>query len=89
MDVGQLERIKICHDNTGVGPGWFLDWVEVRVVGEAEGVWYFPCGAWLDAGEEEGGIERELAVGSAVEQESKDKGLASEGTHCVVLTPYG
>ncbi|XP_059165230.1 lipoxygenase homology domain-containing protein 1-like isoform X3 [Physella acuta] len=28
-DVGQVTSIEIGHDNSGIGPGWFLDSVEV------------------------------------------------------------
>ena len=30
MDVGKVDQIKIWHDNSGVGPGWFLDSVVIR-----------------------------------------------------------
>lgn len=31
VDLGELTKIRIGHDNRGVGPGWFLDKVSVRL----------------------------------------------------------
>ena len=30
IDVGKIEHIRIWHDNSGAGPGWFLDSVLIR-----------------------------------------------------------
>ena len=30
--LGRLERIRIGHDNSGFGPGWFLDKVSALTV---------------------------------------------------------
>ena len=30
IDVGEINRIKIWHDNSGAGPGWFLETVVIR-----------------------------------------------------------
>lgn len=29
IDLGQLIKVRIGHDNRGAGPGWFLDKVSI------------------------------------------------------------
>ncbi|KAG1672531.1 hypothetical protein FOA52_002840, partial [Chlamydomonas sp. UWO 241] len=59
--LGALKSVKIGHDNSGLGPGWHLDHVEVvdNATGEE---FYFPCDMWFDKGEGDRLIERTLAV---------------------------
>lgn len=59
-------RLQIWHDNSGVGPGWFLDKVVIKS-GKGE-EWYFPCGKWLADDEDDKLIRREIAA------EKKDVG---------------
>lgn len=48
------------HDGSGFGSGWFLD--NIVVADEKAGKqWVFNCGRWLDKGEDDGAIVRELA----------------------------
>jgi len=57
--VGDLTKIKIGHDDSGWGSGWFLD----KVVIESSALgkkWEFLCGRWLDEDEDDGALEREL-----------------------------
>lgn len=61
-----LFRITIQHDNSGVGPGWFLDKVKIES-GKGE-AWYFPCGRWLAKDEDDNQISREIA---AVKEDSQ------------------
>jgi hypothetical protein len=50
VDLGALEKIHIGHDNSGAGPGWFLDRVVVQ--NPADGSEFvFPCERWLDKSE--------------------------------------
>ena len=58
-DIGELRKIKIGHDGSGVGSGWHLEKVMIDApkLGKK---WVFPCGRWLDKGEDDGKIEREL-----------------------------
>ncbi|XP_058024091.1 lipoxygenase homology domain-containing protein 1 [Ahaetulla prasina] len=59
VDLGDLKKIKIGHDNTGHSEGWFLDWVEVDA--SCLGLCLkFPCGRWLDKSEDDGATERVL-----------------------------
>ncbi|XP_062409544.1 lipoxygenase homology domain-containing protein 1-like [Sardina pilchardus] len=59
VDLGKLKRLRIGHDNSGGSPGWFLDWVEIDAPSLGERL-VFPCGLWLDRGEEDGAIQRDL-----------------------------
>lgn len=44
---------------TGGSSGWFLDWVEVDAPSQGQRL-RFPCGRWLDRGEDDGAIVRDL-----------------------------
>ena len=58
-DIGILQKIRIRHNNTGVGAGWMLD--HVRIVDEASGAEsVFPCGRWLADDEDDNQITRDL-----------------------------
>ncbi|KAL7853335.1 hypothetical protein AOLI_G00201790 [Acnodon oligacanthus] len=59
VDLGRLKRIRIGHDNAGGSPGWFLDWVEIDAPSLGQRL-HFPCGRWLDKGEDDGAIVRDL-----------------------------
>ncbi|XP_016325596.1 lipoxygenase homology domain-containing protein 1-like [Sinocyclocheilus anshuiensis] len=59
VDIGKLKRIRIGHDNAGVSPGWFLDWVEIDAPSLGQ-LLRFPCGRWLDKGKDDGAIDRDL-----------------------------
>lgn len=55
----QIKRIKIGHDGSGVGAGWFLD--EVRILIPSRGEQYvFACHRWLAVDEEDHQLEVEL-----------------------------
>ncbi|XP_033751254.1 lipoxygenase homology domain-containing protein 1-like isoform X2 [Pecten maximus] len=59
--LGRLERIRIGHDNSGFGPGWFLDKVIVDDV-DNNIVYEFPCNRWLAMDEDDGMTSRDLIV---------------------------
>uniref|UniRef100_A0A669B819 Lipoxygenase homology PLAT domains 1 n=1 Tax=Oreochromis niloticus TaxID=8128 RepID=A0A669B819_ORENI len=60
VDLGPLKKLRIGHDNNGGGSaGWFLDWVEIDAPSLGQKL-HFPCGRWLDRGEDDGAIIREL-----------------------------
>lgn len=57
-----------------MGPGWYLEWVEVcECGGGGERRWRFPCMGWLAVGEGEGVIERQLMVDREGRGEREDK----------------
>nr|XP_009664467.1 PREDICTED: lipoxygenase homology domain-containing protein 1 [Struthio camelus australis] len=57
VDIGDLKKIKIGHDNKGSSTGWFLEWVEIDAPSLGRCL-KFPCGRWLDKSEDDGAIER-------------------------------
>ncbi|CAJ1070168.1 lipoxygenase homology domain-containing protein 1-like [Xyrichtys novacula] len=60
VDIGLLRKLRIGHDNCGGGSaGWFLDWVEIDAPSLGQKL-RFPCGRWLDKGEDDGAIIRDL-----------------------------
>ncbi|KAG7499250.1 lipoxygenase-likey domain-containing protein 1 isoform X1 [Solea senegalensis] len=60
VELGQLKKLRIGHDNCGGGTaGWFLDWVEIDAPSMGQKL-RFPCGRWLDKGEDDGAIIRDL-----------------------------
>ena len=60
--LGKLKKIRIEHDNTGFGPGWFLDRVTMADTNNPEKVCYFNCGQWLARDEGDGEIKRDIAA---------------------------
>jgi hypothetical protein len=61
VDLGNVQKIRIGHDNTGFGPGWFLEKVVVTN-DTTKQQWFFLCGKWFDEKEEDGQIEREISA---------------------------
>ncbi|XP_061658036.1 lipoxygenase homology domain-containing protein 1-like [Syngnathoides biaculeatus] len=59
VDIGPLKKLRIGHDNRGGSAGWFLDWVEIDAPSLGQKL-RFPCGRWLDKGEDDGAISRDL-----------------------------
>ncbi|KAF3701896.1 Lipoxygenase -like proteiny domain-containing protein 1 [Channa argus] len=60
VDIGPLKKLRIGHDNCGGGSaGWFLDWVDIDASSLGQKL-RFPCGRWLDKGEDDGAIIRDL-----------------------------
>ncbi|KAK1884574.1 Lipoxygenase like domain containing protein 1, partial [Dissostichus eleginoides] len=60
VDIGPLKKLRVGHDNRGGGSaGWFLDWVEIDAPSLGQKL-RFPCGRWLDKGEDDGAIIRDL-----------------------------
>ncbi|GIL93966.1 hypothetical protein Vretimale_245 [Volvox reticuliferus] len=58
-DLGGLREMLIGHDNTGIGPGWHLEQVEVTDPATNQ-TWFFDCNQWLDTKEGDGRTERLL-----------------------------
>lgn len=59
LDLGDLQRVKVEHDNTGQAPGWYLECVEITNTAN----WVttiFVCGKWMDKTKADGKIERVL-----------------------------
>jgi hypothetical protein len=58
-DLGKLEKLKIWHDNAGMGAAWHLDKVEVVHTNKNER-FMFPCEQWFSASEGDGQVCRDL-----------------------------
>ncbi|XP_050769305.1 lipoxygenase homology domain-containing protein 1 [Gymnogyps californianus] len=59
IDLGELKKLRIRHDNSGASPSWFLERVEIVDPKEST-TYYFPCQRWLAVEEDDGQIVREL-----------------------------
>ncbi|XP_037228557.1 lipoxygenase homology domain-containing protein 1-like [Falco rusticolus] len=62
-NVGQIRKIRIEHDNTGLNAGWFLDRVIVTDMNRPHLRFYFPCNNWLSKEDGDGLYVRDL-IGS-------------------------
>ena len=63
VDLGEIQKIRIGHDNKGIGPGWFLETVKITNLTTNQ-VYFFPSGHWFAKDEEDGKIVREIAAHS-------------------------
>lgn len=61
IDLGQVFKIRVRHDNSLVGAAWYLDQVEVLEV-ETEEVYMFLCERWLSTKKEDKCIDRTFFV---------------------------
>lgn len=61
VDLGQVFKIHIRHDNSMMGADWYLDQVEVLDL-ETEEVYMFLCERWLSTKKEDRRIERNFFV---------------------------
>jgi hypothetical protein len=62
LDVGEICHIVIGHDNTGNGPSWHLQQVEIRCENQGGGnkLTVFPCNEWFEQGDGDGQTKRSL-----------------------------
>ena len=60
VDLQDISSVIVSHDGKGSGSGWFLEHVVIKEVSSENMV--FPCGRWLDQGEDDGKTERELRL---------------------------
>ena len=61
-ELGDIGKIRIRHDNSGLFSGWYLEDVTVTRTGGGteEKKWYFICDQWLDQKEGDGLMDRTL-----------------------------
>lgn len=58
-ELGDIQRLRVSYDDTGLNPAWFLD--RIAVHNETTGAsWTFPCRRWLARHRDDGEIERVL-----------------------------
>eukprot|EP00794_Sanderia_malayensis_P013984 gene13984-15442_t len=73
-DLGNLRKVDVRHDNTGLGPAWFLDKVTVRDHGGNR--YIFDCGQWLLKRSGEENLQVELGLSEQnLDQLSSYKGI--------------
>ncbi|PAA87710.1 hypothetical protein BOX15_Mlig005461g1 [Macrostomum lignano] len=77
-----IEKIRIGHDDEGIGSGWHLEKVEIRrfTAGNSSITYVFPCNRWLARDEEDREIVRELVPQKVIEEDDRmgGKGKARE-----------
>lgn len=61
VDLGEVFKICIRHDNSMLSPDWYLDQVEV-VDTDTDEVFLFQCERWLSCKKEDKRIERVFYV---------------------------
>jgi len=61
VELGNLFKVKLRHDNSNFSPSWFVDRVEIRDL-ETDKLYPFVCERWLSKKKEEGKIQRTLYV---------------------------
>ena len=78
--LGDLEYLRVCHDNTGrlTAADWFLKFIIVHDLQTREKN-YFICNKWLSLDKEDGSINRLLSV-SLNSQKSQFKYLFEKQT---------
>ena len=59
VDLGELEKIKIGHDNSAAGSAWYLEKVEIFNP-NTQRTYLFNCQNWMAKNEGDGKITREL-----------------------------
>jgi len=59
-DVGEIRHVVIGHDNSGSGPSWHLQQVEVRGENQGNKLYVFPCNEWFEAEHGDGCTTRTL-----------------------------
>ncbi|MEQ2162909.1 hypothetical protein GOODEAATRI_024831 [Goodea atripinnis] len=60
LSLGDLSKVRVWHDNTGIAPGWHLEHIDVKDE-FMDKTFRFPCDRWLSKKDDDGQIMRELA----------------------------
>ncbi|KAF6771615.1 hypothetical protein AHF37_10023 [Paragonimus kellicotti] len=67
VDLRKLKKIRIGHNSTHPGTGWFLSKVIIEKAEDCSVKAIFDCHRWFDVGEDDGMIVRELVESSLAE----------------------
>ncbi|XP_071964229.1 uncharacterized protein [Antedon mediterranea] len=70
IDVFELQAVTVMkptkvivgHDGKGAGTGWYLHKVVIRESSDSKTEFIFTCNRWLDEGQDDNAIERELEL---------------------------
>lgn len=87
VDLGQVFKIKIRHDNSMMHADWYLDQVEV-VDEDSEEVFLFLCERWLSRKREDRLIERVFYVKVNKTKRTRGKNLQKTLESCCFLQGY-
>ncbi|CAF3703956.1 unnamed protein product, partial [Rotaria sordida] len=71
VSLKQLRKIRIGHDGSNPGAGWFLDKVVVRPEDQRYESATFECNRWLATDEDDGQLVRELTLKTAAQHLDK------------------
>nr|XP_006822225.1 PREDICTED: polycystin-1-like [Saccoglossus kowalevskii] len=63
INLGDIKKIRIWHDNTGLHPCWYLSRVVIRDM-QTNKKYYFLCEQWLTLTGQEGVVKKELTLAS-------------------------
>ena len=59
VDLGDIAKVTIGHDNSGFGPDWFCENISIEY--EATGKeWHFPCGRWFSDSQDDKLLIRDI-----------------------------
>jgi Ca2+-binding RTX toxin-like protein len=78
VDLGEIKQIRVRHDNSGSGPGWFLNYVTVDNL-NTDQAWTFPANRWLARDEEDHKIDLMLNALPGENRENKLDGIPEPG----------
>ncbi|XP_041483698.1 uncharacterized protein LOC121430484 isoform X9 [Lytechinus variegatus] len=62
VSVKKPTKVVIGHDGDSPGEGWYLQQVTIKDKKDSKTEYIFKCERWLDAGQDDNEIERELAL---------------------------
>nr|XP_054772356.1 uncharacterized protein LOC129280349 [Lytechinus pictus] len=62
VSVKKPTKVVIGHDGDSPGEGWYLQQVTIKDKRDSKTEYIFKCERWLDAGQDDNEIERELAL---------------------------
>lgn len=80
MDLGQVFKIKIRHDNSMLGADWFLEQVEI-IDEDTDEQFIFLCERWLSKKKEDKRIERTFYVKVTESNHSLLRALFASGSN--------
>lgn len=61
VNLGDLKKIQVWHDNSGISPSWYLSHVIVNDL-QTDHKYYFFAYKWFSLEQENGSIQKEIKV---------------------------
>lgn len=69
VNLGDLQRLHIWHDNSGLSPSWYLSHVIINDM-QTDNKYYFFGDTWLSLEKENGSIQKEIKAAGKVYSQS-------------------